>query len=142
MWVKLSCAWGGGGGQTGRGILAMVPYSGTGNSVPSRTFDTSINVSEKAQMNLSESNHPIGNTRSMTIMTPSYYGTDGTTYANAPSWDSTRVPRLYVSVMPSFDTRMGPSQRSASHIDWRIQGEALPNCIDSRATSLSVVSLN
>ena len=51
------------------------------------------------------------------------------------------MPRWNVSVMSIFETQTGPSSGYASQITWRMRRNAIPNCIDSGAISLSVVSL-
>ena len=56
-----------------------------GRSVLTRALATSVNVSEKAQKNLGESNHPIGRNRSMQMMIPLSSGTEGTTYVKSPT---------------------------------------------------------
>ena len=73
-------------------ILDMAPEASTGSAVSTRAFETSVKVSKKGQKNLSESNHPIGRTRSAQIMMQSLSGVDGTTYADVPTWDGCRVP--------------------------------------------------
>ena len=100
-----------------------------------RAFATSVSVYENVQKNLGESTHLIGRTRLMQIIAPSYPGADGMTYKNAPTYTGLTVPRWYASVTSSFRTG------SASHTACRIWGKAQPNCSDSGAVSLLVVSL-
>ena len=88
-----------------------------------RAFATSISVSDKQQKNLGESNHPIGRTILMQMMTSLSSGAYGITYAKAPTWNSQRVPRWYASETSNFETRAGPSAGYASQIDWRMRGE-------------------
>ena len=106
-----------------------------------RLFAVSVRVSEKAQKNFGESTHPISNTRSMHMIITFSAGTDGTTHENVPTWDGFRVPQWYASVMSSFGTQTKISSRSASQISWKMCGKALPNSIDSRAITLSMLSL-
>ena len=51
------------------GILAIVPYQGTGINVLMMELATSIRVFKKTQNNLGESTHLIGSTRLMQTMT-------------------------------------------------------------------------
>ena len=88
---------------------------------------------------LGESIHPIGSTRSMHIMQPSSPGADETTYANAPTVDGVTVPRWYISVVCSLDTRTVPWAGSAYQRACRMRGEALLNFSNSVAASLLVV---
>ena len=92
----------------------MAPYAGTGRSVSTRVLATSVNIYKKVNKNLGQSTHTIGRTRSTHIMMPSLYGSDGATYVKAPTWDVQRVPKLYVSIMSSCETRTVPSAGSAS----------------------------
>ena len=57
-------------------------------------------------------------------------GTNGVAYANVPTCYSVTVPRWYVSVASSLDTRTKPWAKSASQTIWRMQWEAIPNCSD------------
>ena len=106
-----------------------------------RAFATSIRIFENAQRNSGESAQPIVRTRSMQVMCPSSSGADGMTYANAPTCNGLMVPQWYTSVTSSLDTWTGPWTGFASQTACRMQGEALLNCSDSGASSLSVVLL-
>ena len=77
----------GGGGGPVEGILAIVPYSGTGSAVLMREFATSISVSDKVKQNFSESTHPFGTTRSMQTTKPSSSVDDGKINAKSPTWE-------------------------------------------------------
>ena len=70
----------------------MAPWARNGSSVFTRSFATSVNVSEKSQKNLDESNHPINRTRSMRIMMQYSYESNGTLYTNMLTWDVQIVP--------------------------------------------------
>ena len=100
-----------------------------------------LSVSQNEQKQLGEFMHPIGSTRLMQIMQPSSSGADGIMYINAPTCDILTVPRWYASVMSKFDTRTRPWTRSASQNACRMRGKTLPNCSNSGAASLLVVSL-
>ena len=63
-----------------------------GSSVSTRSFTTSVNVSEKVHNNLGESTHHIVKTILMQIIMQSSSRDDGTIYVNAPRWDVQRVP--------------------------------------------------
>ena len=128
-------------GGPDEGILEIAPYAGTGSSESTRALATSVSVSENAQKNLGESTHPIGSTRSMHINMPSSPDADGMTYANAPTCAGLTVPQWYASVTSSFYTLTGPWIGSASHTACSMRGKARPNCSNSAAASLSVVSL-
>ena len=111
---------GGGGGEVPVAeILAMASYARTGSSVPTREFYTSLDIYKKAQTNLGYSTHPIGRTRSMQMIIPSYSGADRTTQAKVPTWDVCRVTQWYASVITSFET-----------FDMALGGICLPYCLE------------
>ena len=77
----------------------------------------------------------------MQIIFSSSPGSDGMTYANAPTCAVLTVPQWYASLMSSLVTRTKPWTGSASHTTCRMRGKARPNFNDSGAASLSVISL-
>ena len=77
----------------------------------------------------------------MQMIFPLSPGADGMTYANAPTCAGLTLPRWYMSVTSSLETRTGPWTRSASHTDCRMRGKDRTNCSDSGVASLLVVSL-
>ena len=68
--------WGGPGPVSG--VSEMAPYAGTGSDVCTKSFATSVSVSENAQKYLGESTHPTGSTRSMQIIIQSSLDAAGT----------------------------------------------------------------
>ena len=89
---------------------------------------------------MGESTDPIGRTRLIQLMHPSYPGANGMTYTNAPPHNCMTVMWWYTSVASRLYIRTGPWDGSASHTARRMQGKDLPNCSNSGAASLLVVS--
>ena len=68
--------WGGPGPVSG--IAKMTPYAGTRSDVCTKSFATSVSVSENTHTYLGESIHPIGSPRSMQIIMQSSSDAAGT----------------------------------------------------------------
>ena len=106
-----------------------------------RALATPVSVSENVQKNLGESTHPIGRIRSTQMIFLSSPGANEMAHENMPTCAVLTVPWWYASMTSSLETQTRTWAGSASHTACRIRGKAWPNCSDSGAASLSVVSL-